>query len=376
MKIRIGRAFALCATFAVGAVLLPTADAAPTPAPTIVPIPALDPLYAQRETTATPAIKTQLAQLRQNIQASGGRYVIGYTAALDRPLTALAATRDPPNSLQLARDQAPKQAQMLQLEQAYRQNILKQRPLYRLATPHVPSFTAASSRADWRAEGMVPPIRDQGSCGSCWAFATTGSYESSVLIMGGPMPNSSEQSMVSCAGAGNCDGGYTHLAFPWLVTHGEDSESDFPYTATNAACKTYGVQYQAASWGWVDSTTEFPTVAKMKEAIVAHGPITVHMYATPQFQGYAGGVFAQTLSGTGINHSVVLVGWDDTKGAWILRNSWGTNWGETAGYGSERGYAYVKYGSANVGKDPKWIHAMPALIRIAGEGTTSAPSAP
>jgi hypothetical protein len=107
-------------------------------------------------------------------------------------------------------------------------------------------------------------------------------------------------------------------------------------------------------WGYVGRNIRRPTVQEIKEAIVAHGPVTANVNSTRSFQHYTGGIFNDRNSDT-TNHLVVLVGWDDTKGAWLLRNSWSARWGEA-------GYMWIKYGSNAVGEWATWVeprHAPP-----------------
>lgn len=338
----------------------PRADAqlrvpTPTPAPAPVPVPPSF-SYAQREQVAPPAVRNQLAQLRQEIQAKNLRYTVGYTTALDRSLPNLTGLLVPPNIAQQAAAHAPVQARLLQADELQKMQFHKLNPNIN-PSDTVPTFTASSSRADWRTLGKVTPIKDQGGCGSCWAFAVVGAYESSYLIRNGVLPNASEQAMLSCSGAGTCAGGWTAPAFTWLTNNGTDKEAEYPYTATNSACHAFTTDYRSAAWGYIKPNGMIPTNAEMKQAIVTYGPIMVALYATGQFQAYTGGVFYQSVPAGALNHAVVLVGWDDTKGAWILRNSWGTGWGGAADYGTERGYMYLAYGSSNVGIWSQWVRA-------------------
>jgi cathepsin L len=146
-----------------------------------------------------------------------------------------------------------------------------------------------------------------------------------------------------------------------MVGHGYSAETAFPYTHTDAPCHTYPITAKPVAWGFVDAANEIPSVATLKQAIIERGPISVSVRATSNFQGYAGGVFYEAAPAHDSNHAVVLVGWDDAKGAWLLRNSWGTSWGETCGYGSERGYMWIAYNSSNVGRWSRWVLAEHAL---------------
>jgi cathepsin L len=315
--------------------------------------------YAQREQAASPAIKAKLAQIRQTLRAANLGYSVGYTTALDRSLSQLTGVVPPPPAeiVKQRASFAQVQATLLQTDQSLQVAYQKAHPDVVIYVPPTPSFTAASAKADWRMVGKVPPIRDQGHCGSCWAFAVMGAYESSYLIRNNITSDTSEQAMLSCSGPGSCGGGWPYDALNWLVANGTDKEADYPYTATSGGCHAFTPEFKAAAWGWVDNTVDIPTVAQMKQAIVTHGPIEVLVYVSGNFQAYTGGVFNETVPAGWLNHAVVLVGWDDAKGAWIMRNSWGTGWGETCGYGTERGYMFIKYGAANIGLQAQWVRA-------------------
>jgi cathepsin L len=373
------RFLSLLATGALVALVLtipPGAEAQPTPAPLAPQVVAQLPpnfSYAQREQTASPAIRAKLATLRQQIQASKLPYTVGYTTALDRPLSALTGLTLPTNMAQKVAAQAPVQAMLLQADEAQRLQYIKTHPNV-IVRPETPPFSASAPRADWRTYGKVTPIRDQGHCGSCWAFAAIGAYESSYLIRNNISSDTSEQAMLSCSGAGNCGGGWPGPAFDWLIANGTDKEVDYPYTATNGvtgACHGFTAEYKAAAWGFVKPSYTQASVAEIKQALATYGPILAGVQATAEFQAYTGGVFYQAVPANALNHAVVLVGWDENqvgpngaKGAWIMRNSWGTGWGTVADYGSERGYMYLAYNSSNVGTYLQWVRAPSNLYLV------------
>jgi hypothetical protein len=228
---------------------------------------------------------------------------------------------------------------------------------------------------DWRdydGYNYCTPIKNQGGCGSCWAFALIGSVESNILIKDLTTTDLSEQWLVSCTGLGGCSGAWPGDAANFLLDNGQHHdpcggygavlEADFPYVAWDAPCGCpYAHPYTLDNWAFIGPEWGIPTVDQLKQAILDHGPITVCVYASGAFQGYGGGIF-NACSGTDINHAVDLVGWDDTQGGgvWFLRNSWGQGWGE-GGYMrivyncSLIGYngLYVDYpGSANMAVTP------------------------
>jgi len=261
------------------------------------------------------------------------------------------------------------------------------------------TFQTLPPRFDWRAAHVVPPIRDQRRCGSCWAFAAVGTLEIAAaleaarvaLIDGKSLFQSpykawtvdyAEQEILSCSGGGDCSlGGDYQKAFAWMTTHAMYTESSDYYQAKDLPCESgtsSGVK--VALYAYVDPTVLIPSQQKLKAYLVQYGPLAITMYATDAFQDYAGGVF-QGFAGAGpwgtkqpdgrTNHAVVLVGYDDALGAWIIRNSWGEGWGTSADFtdayrkygqsetmtdfAGERGYAYVAYDTLNVGAEAMFV---------------------
>jgi len=209
----------------------------------------------------------------------------------------------------------------------------------------------------WCDEGACPPVRNQGNCGSCWAFASVGPLESNILIQGGDPADLSEQYLVSCNTSGwGCGGGWwAHDYHQWRYAYSETGagavpEAGFGYAASDLPCGgPHTHPWQIDGWGYVDAAYAVPPVEEIKEAILGYGPVSVAVCVGSLFQRYNGGVFNTSEScGTGrVNHGVVLVGWDDDPpegggGCWILRNSWSTWWGEG-------GYMRIAYGTSNIG---------------------------
>ena len=221
----------------------------------------------------------------------------------------------------------------------------------------VPVSSGLPSAWDWRTQQgseTVPAIRNQGQCGSCWAFAVMGSLESGVGIRDGSAPDLSEQWLVSCCGLGGCNGEWPGNAANYLLANGPLDqcglrgagwEADFPYQAADVPCTCPEDRpYTIESWAFIGPQWGTPSEAQLKQAILDYGPITVCVYADSAFQYYTGDVFNACTSGS-VNHAVVLVGWDDAQGSdgvWILRNSWGSWWGEG-------GYMRIEYGCSSIG---------------------------
>ncbi|SPF48491.1 Putative cysteine peptidase (modular protein) [Syntrophobacter sp. SbD1] len=178
----------------------------------------------------------------------------------------------------------------------------------------------------------VTPITDQGNCGSCWAFATTAALESQVLMKSSISTDESEQILVSCGGAGDCNGGYIDLASDFIQTTGLPPESCFPYTGTNNSCSNavcpswQSDTYNITAWQWV--TMESPTVDAIKSALTTYGPLVTTMNVYADFYYYTGGVYSYTSGTLEGGHAILIIGYDDNNQYFIVKNSWGTGWGE------------------------------------------------
>lgn len=216
---------------------------------------------------------------------------------------------------------------------------------------------------DWRAEGKVTPVKQQGSCGSCWAFTTAAAFESSYLIQNNKSIDMSEQQIVNCSRAGSCaSGGWPGDAFDYLLMKGPTSsgsrsgidESVEPYKGKDMQCKPYKTtSYQTVAWGYVANGNRTPTVKEIKQALCKYGPLASAVYVTNHFQAYTGGVFnekVKTSSASDVNHAITIVGWDDSLNAYLIKNSWGDKWGI-------KGYMWIDYKSANIGYGTMWVVA-------------------
>jgi len=224
-----------------------------------------------------------------------------------------------------------------------------------------PEISPASFPAsfDWRTSGKVSEIRDQGGCGSCWAFGLTSVMESALRIFQNSAVDLSEQFLVSCnvaeqnslcGGKYSCAGGcedaqdyHVNTLGQGQTTVGAVLESQFPYTGSDSACPvglTHG--YKATSWNFIGGAWNYsPSVDQIKNAISTYGPVTSTVCVSGNFYSYSGGVYS-TDYGNCQNHLIALVGWDDSTQTWILRNSWGTGWGES-------GYMHIRWGVSGVG---------------------------
>lgn len=199
------------------------------------------------------------------------------------------------------------------------------------------SFEGLSTPAsvDWRTQGAVTPVKDQGQCGSCWSFSTTGSVEGAWFLSGNPLVSLSEQQLMDCSwtyGNLGCNGGLMDRAFRYIISNGGiTTEASYPYTAKNGLCnKSKASQYAASIASYVDVAASNPTAL---QAAAAQQPVSVAVDASSeQWQLYKSGTITSDC-GNSLNHGVLVVGYDTTASPpyWIVKNSWGTSWG-LAGY--------------------------------------------
>lgn len=189
------------------------------------------------------------------------------------------------------------------------------------------------SRIDWRDRNgadFTTPVKDQGSCGSCVAFAVVASIESRLevrLMQPGLNPDLSESHIFYCGGSWGCAGGWwNYLALDYIVEHGVSDEACFPYLDKDLPCelcldweeRTVNLTH----WVGVEGMDE------MKQAIADNGPLSVVMEVRGDFFYYKSGVYCPTIPWLVGLHAVEIVGYDDEEGYWIVKNSWGTDWGE------------------------------------------------
>ena len=172
---------------------------------------------------------------------------------------------------------------------------------------------------DWVAQGKVSGVKNQGSCGSCWAFSANGAIESAYLLRGTAV-NLSEQQLVDCSGSyGNhgCQGGWMDSAFQYVRDHGLTTTAAYPYAAVNQACKINSGSYKVSSF------VDVPGCDNLANALNQQ-PISVAVDAS-NWSPYRSGVFNNCASS--VNHGVLLVA--STSSYWTIKNSWGTAWGES-----------------------------------------------
>jgi C1A family cysteine protease len=302
---------------------------------------------ARKESSASAVLKARLEYERQYIAEHKFNFVVSKTDVSDRSLQEITGAR---------RIDAKKADSLRKLF------MTKVSAIFLSKEERTKILTAAAlPQYDARIQNYLPKIRLQ-KCGNCWSYSAIGILECSYIrkhSISEPFSiDISEQQMVDCSNAGDCSGGWPYLVLSYLSTSHKTvmNEMDDPDIGQSSACKTAPptATIQAVSYRPVDSAMgldKIASITSIKNAIVQYGAVSTCILATPAFQDYVtdslhtGLVFQDQASDAHniqINHAIIIVGWDDTKNAWLIRNSWGEGWG----FG---GYAWVDYYTNNIG---------------------------
>ncbi|CAM8981586.1 unnamed protein product [Rhodiola kirilowii] len=197
---------------------------------------------------------------------------------------------------------------------------------------------------DWREVGIVSPVKDQGHCGSCWTFSTTGALEAAYSQAFGKGISLSEQQLVDCARPFNnfgCSGGLPSQAFEYIKYNGGlDTEEAYPYTGKDGACKFSSVNIGVKVIDSVNITQGAED--ELKHAVGAVRPVSVAFEVVSGFRFYSEGVYTSDSCGRDpmdVNHAVLAVGYGVEDGVpyWLIKNSWGSSWGDHGYFKMELG---------------------------------------
>ena len=228
---------------------------------------------------------------------------------------------------------------------------------------------------DWTTKGAVTPVKNQGRCGSCWSFSTTGSVEGAYQIASGKLVSLSEEDLVQCDHNGDqgCNGGLMDNAFEWIEKNGIAAESAYPYTSGQGVTGTCDATKSKAPVVTISGFTDVPTGDEdaLKSA-VAKQPVSVAIEADKSaFQLYKSGVLDSAACGQKLDHGVLTVGYGTdsslSKDYWKVKNSWGATWGES-------GYIRMVRGSnmCGIAQQPSY----PTGAAAAGPSPPSPPTPP
>jgi C1A family cysteine protease len=204
----------------------------------------------------------------------------------------------------------------------------------------------ASNLADevnWVTAGAVTPVKNQGQCGSCWSFSTTGAVEGAMFLKTGKLQSYSEQQLVDCStsfGNMGCNGGLMDYAFTYIEKNPLEQESDYPYKAVDGKCSYVSTKGVGQVKSYTDVPTNSPTQLK---AAIAKAPVSVAIEADQTaFQMYTSGVITKGC-GQSLDHGVLAVGYGtlNGQGYFLVKNSWGASWGD-------KGYVRISDSTSNV----------------------------
>jgi len=235
-----------------------------------------------------------------------------------------------------------------------------------------PNNVAIPDWVDWSQQGLVTPVKDQGQCGSCWAFSATGSLEGQNKKYTGNLNSLSEQNLIDCSqnfGTAGCNGGNMEGAFDYIkANRGIDTEDSYPYEAQDGQCRFNPANTGASDSGHV--SIQSGSEGDLEAAIATVGPISVAIDASQRsFQLYSSGVYNEpSCSTTQLDHGVLAVGYSTSNGqkCYIVKNSWGQGWG-SGGYilmsrdqnnqcGIATDASYPQPGDGRFWSELKWIN--------------------
>lgn len=305
-----------------------------------------------REVKAPPSIKNKMSQLRSEIQIKNLGFKIGYTKAFELGIKKAGGLKI-------------NKARQLQFKTTANQKIKLKKNIQR-------SSIALQKRYELPYEGNSILVRDQLYCGSCWAHSVAAAYESSYKKVNNLLINVSEQHFLNCYPNASCDGGDPTDLLDWLTKNNKniELESNNLYTGQQVSCtsvsNTMLNSFYIDEWGYVDKSNDWrkiPSVDEIKDAIAEYGAVCTTIYATDLFLSFVdgGAIFNEIKSGDKsimdefsgdpiVNHAITIIGWDDNRNAWRVKNSWGREWGQ-------EGYAWVSYNTNNIGVCTNWVKA-------------------
>ncbi len=312
----------------------------------------LEKTYADRAKTLKPAQASRLQSIQKEVEKiQGASFKVAATEALDRTPAELLGVKSatPMSSTELADNEKAHKAAVQSAEsEAKNKRVSGQtNPLESGGVGAPISFNYPGTS-----------VKNQGGCGSCWAFAAAAAWEHSYKKFYGTTLNMSEQSLLACGktcggtDAGSCNGGWSDRALDHIKCRLASTEAAYPYNIAQAnTCLVKPKPYAAYSWGALYS----PSAATLKSYIQTYGSVVTYMRAgLNSFYAYGGGIYNgyPNTNCNDIDHAVVITGWNDTGGYWIIKNSWGTSWGIS-------GRAYIKYGHCNIGCWNYYVYPKP-----------------
>lgn len=321
--------------------------------------------FGTREQGASAEIKSKLKADRDEIKKNNWTFTVGYTEAMDKTDAELFGLgKVSAYNADAVKAQNEVNAKLMSSVQ----NDLKVQGVKSSGKGTPASVLPGSSEAPPK-EGVNYPaylvnngtsVKNQGGCGSCWAFAAAAAWENTHKVFYGAPKNVSEQDLLACGrtctflgwfdqDAGSCNGGWSDLALESMKCRGTSNENLYPYNISQGNnCVAKPKYFWAYLWGQLDWNSH----DWIKWTVQNYGAVVTYMWASgPGFGSYNGGVYNgyPSNNSNNINHAVIIDGWCDFCQAWRIRNSWGTGWGLN-------GYAWIGYNQCNIGKWNYWVY--------------------
>ena len=327
----------------------------------------------QRNSQRLSEYKTKLHQLRKEVKEKNLKFRVSMTDALKKKLSEITGAKPPDEKKEIQKmkkrkkknkeifkkieEQEKEKANAIEPEKPKKSKKPKKRNPVEPMTKKICSADAPSF--DWREHKAVTPVKNQNTCGSCWAFTSASVLESAYLIKYSKNIDLAEQNILDCSVyphnkelVGSCSGGWYSGVFSYLTTKPAALELSDPYKNRQKKCEPQSQgEVKTLTFGYVGDFPQPPTLPELKKALCDFGPLASSVKVTQLFQAYSGGVFdehAKVKSPRDVNHAVTLVGWNDSTRSLLLKNSWGEGWGE-------KGYMRIEYGSNNIGYGTAWL---------------------
>lgn len=305
-------------------------------------------------------VEEKLKRLREIVKDNGYSFEVGDTGLLNEPLSELTGGMKMDSAPEIVPEQVTVEDHIeelkvqglnssLQTSEAQPRdiNILDVRPPFDWQD-HV-----GKASFDWRTYRQCTPARRQRSCGACWAFASASLYELSLSVFFKRVVDVSEQDIINC-GVGGCGGSLLYHGLEYLEKSGAAAESAVGYVGRKEQCDTSVTKcYSISMHGFVNPDMGIPPRDRMKQYIYQWGGVGTFILATDVMVAFKGEVYDE-FAATGDNHFVIILGWDDNKahrkgnGAWLIKNSWGDEWGTN-------GFAWVPYDANEIGYNAQML---------------------
>lgn len=196
----------------------------------------------------------------------------------------------------------------------------------------LPNAPASPASVDWRGKGVVTSVKNQGNCGSCWSFSTTGVLEGTIAMKNKTLADLSQQQLVDCCsyskyGCEGCSGAWPEWALEYVRDNGIMLDKDYPYEGVQNKCKDTSsakkILDHKKAWSMLSNNTN--NTELVRQSLATLGPLSICVDAY-QWQFYTTGIYNNCHDGE-LDHAVLLVGYQE-DGVWIVKNSWSDQWGE------------------------------------------------